>query len=193
MKNRFLLGSLFALLVVALLGASNIPQGWTWDKTSQWFSVLMKDGGGTKFVAAAPKQYYSCSTTRTTCTYNGVSLTLANGMGGSMTVEYGFFVPYKTSDGTWRLRYNVSVTISGASNNNYVSIGIPGIDFLGTNQAQSGYPYGKLLAGGFQHAATNSGNSLQVSWATSSSDVNSNWLFSGDAAIDAKPTWADAN
>lgn len=53
MKNRFLLGSLFALLMVALLGASNIVQQWTWNSTLNAFQVLMKDGGGTKFVASA--------------------------------------------------------------------------------------------------------------------------------------------
>ena len=50
MKNRFLFGALFALLLGVLLGASNIPQGWTWNSTLNAFSVLMKDGGGTKFV-----------------------------------------------------------------------------------------------------------------------------------------------
>jgi hypothetical protein len=53
MKNRFLFGSLFALLVVALLGASNIPQGWTWNSTLNAFQVLMKGDGETKFVASA--------------------------------------------------------------------------------------------------------------------------------------------
>ena len=71
MKNRFLLGSLFALLMVALLGASNIPQGWTWNSTLNAFQVLLKDGGGTKMVPTADDGSFSapftgpCSMTST--------------------------------------------------------------------------------------------------------------------------------
>jgi hypothetical protein len=50
MKNSFLFGALFALFIGVLLGASNIPQGWTLNAARTAFSVLTKDGGGTVFV-----------------------------------------------------------------------------------------------------------------------------------------------
>jgi hypothetical protein len=181
--NRFFFGSLFALLIVALLGASNIPQGWTWDKTSQWFSVLMKDGGGTKFVAAAPKQYEAGKT------YNGVALTVAYLSGGGTlnTIHRGVFIPYRTVDGFWRLRLNLSISFSNATRSTG-SVSVAGITCknIGINQGLTIYN----VTNAFAYCTKNTNEIGFYTGTTQGTDAMS---FSGDIELEGKPTWADAN
>jgi hypothetical protein len=103
--------------------------------------------------------------------------------GGSWTTNTAYAIPYKSKNGNWRIRYNISgSTTSGATE---VDINISGITFIaGSNNYQSG-------SGGNDSSYTSlskicPGSDLIQTYAGASSR---NWFFYGDANITAMPTW----
>jgi hypothetical protein len=115
-------------------------------------------------------------------TYNGVALnvTATNG-----TLVRGVFIPYKTSDGSWRLRFNLNMTFSPAVSAPTVTIA--GVTFKNV----SGYAPPVVCntpGANVQGQAGVSPNSGSIGSGTAS--TVSSWGLSGDVELESKPTWA---
>jgi hypothetical protein len=93
-------------------------------------------------------------------------------------------IPYKTKDGTWRLRFNISGTQSSSSTN---TLTIAGVVFKTISLGQvfsSGFYQTSILP--TQGYAPGGDGRLYLQWNSSSSYV----LISGDLELDSMPTWA---
>ncbi len=118
---------------------------------------------------------------------NSPTLTLSAGGGTLNSVSYSRFIPYQMQDGSWRLRVNFQVALSGQARTS-ATITIAGVNF----SAAGGD--GQTLAGGITNSANNvltyvpnNGTSFNFAYASATSDGH--WM-SGDIALAAKPTWA---
>lgn len=139
----------------------------------------MKDGGGTKFVASAPKQYVGCS--------SGCAVTLTGSPAFASTRSV--FIPYKTIDGAWRLRLNIGGSVSSATLTGitftitgvtFISAAIQSCSFIGANVSTPAY------------AKADSGTNTISIGHGSTAGVTGYWV-SCDVELAGKPTWADAN
>lgn len=118
-------------------------------------------------------------------------LTITNPMGsGSFTVNRAVGFKYRSGN-AWRFRFNISVTSSGISNNNYLAAAITGVTFKnGTNnhQAIAAYRYtGYPATSQGAYASINNGQ-VVFAWSTPSAEVNGQWGFSGDVECESEPT-----
>lgn len=90
-------------------------------------------------------------------------------------------IPYKTKDGTWRLRFNIYGTTSSVSS---VSIHIAGITSIATYEqaiAESNYGGTHL----YQYINPNS-DQIDIAGTT----ATTKWFCSGDVELASMPTWA---
>lgn len=96
-------------------------------------------------------------------------------------------VPYKTKDGSWRLRFNIDGNVSSASRTTYTA-SISGVSFYaGTTQYVTAYESGiSGAATTYAIAASNTSNLTLYH----GSDTTSGYGFSGDVALNSMPTWA---
>jgi hypothetical protein len=104
--------------------------------------------------------------------------------GTNWTTTRAVAVPYKTSDGAWRmiLNFDGSLSVAAAS----LSLTVSGVTFKNvsgytqpvTYQVTSDWASGSVNPGG----STISGNS---------GSVGVNWRLSGNVELDSKPTWAE--
>lgn len=117
-------------------------------------------------------------------TYNGgiaPTVTLGAGGGTLSSVDLASFVPYQTQDGSWRLKFNIAVTVSSAART-LAALDVVGIS-VGTLQAAYGLSSSSpLLATSYV-----SGARFQIDH---SSTTTTKYYFSGEAALSSKPTWA---
>jgi hypothetical protein len=143
-------------------------------------------GPGSLVIGPIPSKQYVAGNT-----YNGVSLTVT---GSGFTLTRGAFVPYKTTDGTWRLRLNIIGGHSAAPST--FTAAISGVTFktvAGTAgiraQVCAAYTNGgyNITAGWVESgngniglSANNQAGSTSVAW-------------SCDVELDSQPTWADNN
>lgn len=112
-------------------------------------------------------------------------LTVTSGQSGFAVVR-AIGVPYKTKDGVWRLRFNISTTFTLASVSGG-TISISGVVFKTTSNGQEvGGTAGGSLAVSACLAGPGSGN-ITITHATGNANA---WVFSGDVELDSKPTWA---
>ncbi len=96
-------------------------------------------------------------------------------------------VPYMTSDGKWRLRFNIVGATTSGSRTNY-TVNLTGVVFKnvsGLYQAVS-LNIGAMPANAFAYVYPNSGD-VRADHATMST---TSYYFSGDVELESKPTWA---
>jgi hypothetical protein len=116
--------------------------------------------------------------------YNGGVAPTVGGSG--VTPLRGSFVPYQTQDGTWRMRFNISVTHSGMTGGSSYSISINGATFIATyNQAFTAISGAAAPYTCSGNTATDSSN-LTIYPATNATFAQ----MSGDVELKSKPTWA---
>jgi hypothetical protein len=124
-------------------------------------------------------------------TYNGgIAPTITSAIAG-FSVSRGIFIPYQLQDGSWRLKFNITITYTpfnpGTSGNSGPVLTINGIatspTFLQTFacHSASANTYG---VGGY----TLTGNQIQLILLGTSN--SSGMGASGDIELNAKPTWA---
>jgi hypothetical protein len=119
--------------------------------------------------------------------YNGGNApTVAyNGGGGSLSsVELADFIPYQMSNGTWRMKFNIAVTVSSTSRTE-LSITVAGVTFPSMNQAISAAVGTSAAYMSLPYATST--NIFGVSHANATA---TGYRFSGDVKLVSKPTWA---
>ena len=120
-------------------------------------------------------------------TYNGgiaPTVILSSGAGSLSTVDFSEFIPYQMQNGSWRLKFNLSVTLSTTARTE-VGIAINGVTY------PSGYA--QLTQGWANRIALTYGRSKAQSttfFLEHASDTTASYYFGGDVALASKPTWA---
>jgi hypothetical protein len=124
-------------------------------------------------------------------TYNGgnaPTVTLAAGGGTLNTVNLADFIPYQVQDGSWRMKFNVDVTLSSTTRTT-AGVFINGIlipTSAGDGQAISASSTSTTNAISYGLALQNS-NGIYIQH---SSVTSAKYCFSGDIKLASKPTWA---
>jgi hypothetical protein len=124
-------------------------------------------------------------------TYNGgnaPTVTLTGGGGSLSTVRLAEFIPYQMADNTWRMKFNIEVTVSTVTRTS-LTLSINGLTFfstLGDGQAFAGWANNGGLGVGYAVANTNT-NTLSLGHASGSTAI---YTMSGDVKLASKPTWA---
>jgi len=113
------------------------------------------------------------------------TVTLNSGGGTLSSVALADFIPYQMSDGTWRMKLNIDVTVSSTSRTG-AQLGINGVAFFVSNAGQSisGSPYDATTI-----LAAYAGVSSAIVFAHSSA-TTTGYFASGDVRLASKPTWA---
>lgn len=120
-------------------------------------------------------------------TYNGGNAPTVSGTGA--TILRGVFIPYKTQDGTWRLRFNLGLTLSSSTRTTY-SFNIAGIttkNLTDYHQAVSVCSPPGAATNAYQGWLLQNSNQVDIYHA---SFTTAGYLVSGDIELNAKPTWA---
>lgn len=117
---------------------------------------------------------------------NAPTVTLISGGGTLTTVNRAVFIPYQMQSSTWRMRFNMNMTVSSTLRTG-ATFGINGVTFQATVDQE--------VAGGVETAAalinssntTNNTSNVTVSHASAAGTA---YLMSGDVELASKPTWA---
>lgn len=121
---------------------------------------------------------------------NAPTITLVSGGGTLNSVERGLFIPYQMQDSSWRLRFNISLTLSATSRGTTI-IGIAGVTFKNTTNYYQPVTFSGAGSATAAHDMTytvpNTGN-IELDWAAGNSQTSHH--FSGDVELNSKPTWA---
>lgn len=121
-------------------------------------------------------------------TYNGgnaPTVTLSSGGGSLSSVNLSQFIPYQMYDGSWRMKFNLRVSVSNTARTT-AFFAINGVTFSSALQAITG-DGNTSSATVFAAEATASSNTVGVGHASASTTV---YKLSGDVALESKPTWA---
>lgn len=116
------------------------------------------------------------------------TVSLSSGGGTLTTVNFAQFIPYQMQDGTWRLKLNLTVTLSSTGRTSVV-IAINGVTFFNTGadgQALTGHS----ISGGVYTVycrAIPSAGTIAIVTVVGTTDE---YMFSGDVKLASKPTWA---
>jgi hypothetical protein len=138
-------------------------------------------GPGLLVSGAIPAKEYVAGTT-----YNGVALNVTSAQSG-WAVTRGVFVPYKTSDGAWRLRFNIVGSFSAATITG-LTVAIAGVVFKNTSSFFQTCAAGTNAAAAASGIVTPNTGNIVISHAS----ILTNGVFiSGDVELDSQPTWAD--
>lgn len=138
--------------------------------------VIGSGSGSTTTSTAAFKQYYGNGTS------NGGDF---NVTGTDWTTTRAVAVPYKTTDGSWRMKFNIRGTLSGATNN--ILLTISGITFKNITNFEQAIAVGSG-SGDFNLGKVNPDASTIF---LQSNSVATSWWTSGDVELESQPTWAD--
>ena len=119
-------------------------------------------------------------------TYNGGNAPTVSYIagGGTATINRCVFVPYQMSDGIWRIKFNIDVSLS-ATTRTAVTVQINGITAATATQAVVGFLTGSVVP----PRAVLGSASNQITCDFASNIVDSIRL-SGDLELALKPTWA---
>jgi hypothetical protein len=124
-------------------------------------------------------------------TYNGgnaPTVTLAAGGGTLSSVTRALFLPYQTQDGTWRVRFNITLVLSAATRTG-ATIAINGMTFKNISN------FKQAVNASLQHgsatfyscyADANTSNIVH----SHTSDSTANYQYSGDVELESKPSWS---
>ena len=162
-------------------GASSPITGFSWDNVRKVVRFMTSDGNEIT-VDQTWKQYTTSvyDTTPGNCTTTGTVLKIC---GLNLTAISGNFMPYRTADGAWRLRFNFRATRSDA----FLS---PVIYFngvlTGPNNYYCGAANGNAAPAGVE--VGNNSNTISISQPTTTTYA---FGSSCDIALGAKPAWAD--
>jgi hypothetical protein len=120
---------------------------------------------------------------------NSPTITLSSGGGSLSSVTRGIFIPYKTQDGTWRLKFS-TVLITSSTSRTVAVFAVNGV----TSKNVSVY-YQSILAsttvgnqGTNGYSQPNSGNIMVADH--TAAVTSALYVFSGDIELESKPTWA---
>jgi hypothetical protein len=119
-------------------------------------------------------------------TYNGgnaPTISYSAGGGSISSVNHSYFIPYQTQDGSWRLKFDFSLSVSSTSRT-FFEVSVAGLDFANASNISVG---GGSVA---VHNAFTFGGASGLMQANHSSGTFSTYRWSGDVSIAAKPTWA---
>ena len=167
--------------------SSGVPVGYgVPTDTTSGLLVPVTSMGDAVATTLGHKQYYHGTT------YNGgnaPTITLSSGGGSLSSVQLGAFIPYKLQDGTWRMRFNIVVTLSSAARTEAI-LAVAGVTFKNTG----GTPGGQGVYAGEDGATTmyrafaaKNAGTINMYHA---SNTTAYYMTSGDVALESKPTWA---
>lgn len=116
------------------------------------------------------------------------TITRFSGNGTLSSVTASALMPYQTQDGSWRLKFNISVVLSSTSRAAF-AIAIAGVTFKNTASH-----FQSIIAGGggptnylsYAYVEPGTGN-MGLEHATA---TLTGYRFSGDVELESKPTWA---
>lgn len=136
---------------------------------------------GTSWVLAVVEKQYVAGTAYT----NGTPTITA----ASWTTVRGVIVPYQTTDGAWRLKFNLSGQVPSGSRTG-LTITISGVTFK--NIANYSQPIAGVVSAitarsTQSYVVANSGNMV----IEHDTDTTTAYYASGDVELESKPTWAD--
>lgn len=115
---------------------------------------------------------------------NSPTITLASGGGTLSSVDDSMFIPYQMQDGSWRMKFNVAVTLSSTSRTG-ANLAVAGLTFATTNSLAITATSATTAA----DIAIQRANGSQLS-ITHASQSTTSYRYSGDIPLEAKPTWA---
>lgn len=122
---------------------------------------------------------------------NSPTITYVSGGGSITSVDDSAFIPYKLQNGSWRLKFSMTLIVSAATRTDFV-VSVAGVTAKNTPSA-----------GGLRHpifgTGDNSGANYERSgWTENSGNLGishasaatSSYIFGGDIPLESKPTWA---
>jgi hypothetical protein len=177
--KKVLLSLVAVLMSAGILhaaGASSPITGFSWDNVRKVVRFMTSDGNEIQ-VAEAPKQYEAGKT------YNGVALTVT---GTNFSVSRAVFVPYRTSDGAWRMRFNLFGSVSPAVTT--LDLTISGVAYKGTSIRQSVNVRGNNSSPQLGSGVVDSDTGL---FTCRFPDASGQIQASGEIELASKPTWMD--
>ncbi len=122
-------------------------------------------------------------------TYNGgnaPTVTLASGGGSLNSVGRSMFVPYQLADGSWRLKFNLCVSVSSLTRTN-CQFAINGLTFNSTGSAYQAIAVNDTSLNGLSgYCSPGTGTLVAVHQSLNTSFYG----LSGDVELQSKPTWA---
>ena len=147
-------------------------------------SLTRKNASATQRGESFDRKQYIAGTTYT----NGTP-TVTSSI-STYSVIRATFVPYQTTDGSWRLSFNIAGSTSVATRVTY-TLTLSGITFKTGSGVQAvssviGVNSAAAITGG---AYTSAGT--QTLFFEHASASTSSYYVSGDVELDSKPTWAD--
>lgn len=104
--------------------------------------------------------------------------------GGTATINRCVFVPYQMSDGIWRIKFNIDVSLSAATRT-AVTVQINGITAATATQAVVGFLTGSVVPP--RSVLGSASNQISCDFA---SNIVDSIRLSGDVELASKPTWA---
>lgn len=157
------------------LESANAPTNPATSASTDLINKTYMDAG------APPKQYVSG-----TAYANGTPLVTPVAI--PFTLTRAVLIPYQTSDGAWRLKFNIGASISSSSRSS-VDLDISGIAFKtpGNNTIATSFAYGAGTK--FYYSIANSISDRIMSYFPTTTTTWFSW--SGDVELNGKPTWAD--
>ena len=111
------------------------------------------------------------------------TITLDSGGGTLSSVDYSEFIPYQMQDGSWRLRFVFSVTLSSTTRTQAI-FAVDGVVNISTALNISGSSTNTIAHRAFSIGST---DTFSVVHTSSTTDV---YRLSGEVPLDDKPTWA---
>jgi len=120
--------------------------------------------------------------------YSESEVTIGSSQGGWVAGS-SIFVPSQTSDGIWRLKFNLTGTYTAATIN-ALTVTISGVTCPANGQSGNGYISGTGAVTSSKAVAIGA-TTCNVSWIGTSSGNTTSTAMSGDIEITSKPTWAD--
>ena len=125
-------------------------------------------------------------------TYNGgiaPTVTLSGGGGSLSSVQLGQFIPRQMQDGSWRLEFNLAVTVSSLSRGAAI-FAVNGVIFKNVGGSQIISVSGSSLVASFNPQyikVDGNANTIQIQHVAITTD---NYTLSGSVPLESRPTWA---
>lgn len=116
---------------------------------------------------------------------NTPTVTLAGGGGTLTSTDLGVFIPYQVQDGSWRMRFNVVITVSSTTRTD-ATINVAGVTNHATVRQAIGGHLDSVTSPHRVSATENAGN-YSIAHASASSTI---YRYFGDVVLASKPTWA---
>jgi hypothetical protein len=152
-----------------------------YNKTA-WIEIGTGATSSSSSEVIAFKQYYGNGTS------NGGDFNVSSDLSG-FSLDRAVAVPYKTTDGSWRLKFNFVYQVT-AGTHTQATTTFSGVVFKNTNsyyQSFSGRTNSATTIASDNYINPNTGNLTILH----SSDTTSQYFGSGDVELESRPDWAD--